>query len=79
MGLEPMLSALQAEPSDLCTMPTYVGWTAQLWPDKLKSSQSQISFIAWKIRKIGEASADTAATETCYMKGIIIWKKKRLK
>jgi len=24
---------------------------------------SQISFIAWKIRKIGEASADTAATE----------------
>src|SRR6218665_434363 len=30
----------------------------------LESSQSQISFIAWKIRKIGEASADTAATET---------------
>src|SRR6218665_2178372 len=30
---------------------------------------SQISFIAWKIRKIGEASADTAATETYYMKG----------
>jgi len=33
------------------------------------SSQSQISFIAWKIRKIGEASADTAATEAHYMKG----------
>jgi len=30
---------------------------------------SQVSFIAWKIRKIGEASADTAATETYYMKG----------
>jgi len=30
---------------------------------------SQISFIAWKIRKIGEASADTAATETYYMNG----------
>src|SRR6218665_1608301 len=30
---------------------------------------SQISFIAWKIRKIGEASADTAATEAHYMKG----------
>ena len=30
---------------------------------------SQISFIAWKIRKIGEASADTAATEIYYMKG----------
>ena len=28
---------------------------------------SQISFIAWKIRKIGEASADTAATEAYYM------------
>jgi len=26
----------------------------------LIQSQSQISFIAWKIRKIGEASADTA-------------------
>ena len=25
---------------------------------------SQISFIAWKIRKIGEVSADTAATVT---------------
>src|SRR6218665_4149069 len=32
-------------------------------------SVSQISFIAWKIRKIGEASADTAATEAHYMKG----------
>jgi len=30
---------------------------------------SQISFIAWKIRKIGEATADTAATETYYMRG----------
>src|SRR6218665_846256 len=30
---------------------------------------SQISFIAWKIRKMGEASADTAATEAHYMKG----------
>ena len=30
---------------------------------------SQISYIAWKITKIGEASADTAATETYYMKG----------
>ena len=30
---------------------------------------SQIAFIALKIRKIGEASADTAATETYYMKG----------
>ena len=30
---------------------------------------SQISFIAWKVRKIGEASADTAETETYYMKG----------
>ena len=30
---------------------------------------SQISFIAWKIRKIGEASADTDTTETYYMKG----------
>ena len=29
----------------------------------------QISFIAWKITKIGEASAETAATETYYMKG----------
>src|SRR6218665_301414 len=29
----------------------------------LKVKSSQISFIAWKIRKIGEASADTAATE----------------
>ena len=38
-------------------------------PSLDKSSQSQISFIAWKIRKIGEASADTAATETNYMKG----------
>ena len=37
-------------------------------PPNLKST-SQISFIAWKIRKIGEASADTAATETYYMKG----------
>src|SRR6218665_355139 len=36
-------------------------------PRKIKSSQ--ISFIAWKIRKIGEASADTAATEAHYMKG----------
>ena len=35
--------------------------------DDVKSSQ--ISFIAWKIRKIGEASADTAATEAHYMKG----------
>jgi len=26
-------------------------------------------FIAWKIRKIEEASADTAATEAYYMKG----------
>src|SRR6218665_2478918 len=33
------------------------------------TSQSQISFIAWKIRKIWEASADTAATEAHYMKG----------
>ena len=30
---------------------------------------SQISFIAWKIRKIGETSADTAGTEAHYMKG----------
>src|SRR6218665_1258668 len=35
----------------------------------IKSKSSQISFIAWKIRKIGEASADTAATEAHYMKG----------
>src|SRR6218665_2310574 len=35
----------------------------------LVSIKYQISFIAWKIRKIGEASADTAATETYYMKG----------
>ena len=35
----------------------------------IKSKSSQISFITWKIRKIGEASADTAATETYYMKG----------
>src|SRR6218665_915547 len=34
-----------------------------------KVKSSQISFIAWKIRKIGEASADTAATEAHYMKG----------
>ena len=33
------------------------------------NKSSQISFVAWKIRKIGEASADTAATETYYMKG----------
>ena len=36
---------------------------------QVKSKSSQISFIAWKIRKLGEASADTAATETYYMKG----------
>ena len=30
---------------------------------------SQIALIASKIRKIGEASADTAATETYFMKG----------
>ena len=35
----------------------------------LRVKSSQISFIAWKIRKIGEASADTAATEAYYMKG----------
>ena len=35
----------------------------------VKVKSSQISFIAWKIREIGEASADTAATETYYMKG----------
>src|SRR6218665_1619127 len=35
----------------------------------VKVKSSQISFIAWKIRKIGEASADTAATEAHYMKG----------
>ena len=29
----------------------------------------QISFIAWKIRKMREASSDTVATETYYMKG----------
>ena len=37
------------------------------WSYTIKSSQ--ISFIAWKIRKIGEASADTAATETYNRKG----------
>src|SRR6218665_4175476 len=36
---------------------------------QLQVKSSQISFIAWKIRKIGEASADTAATEAHYMKG----------
>ena len=35
----------------------------------LQVKWSQISFIAWKIRKIGEAPADTAATETYYIKG----------
>ena len=32
------------------------------------TKSSHISFIAWKIRKIGETSAHTAATETYYMK-----------
>jgi len=36
---------------------------------------SQISFIAWKIRKIGEASADTATGETYYIKGYYDLKK----
>jgi len=31
--------------------------------------KSNIVHCTWKIRKIGEASADTAATETYYMKG----------
>ena len=35
----------------------------------MKVKSSQISFIAWQIRKIGEASVDTAANETYYMKG----------
>ena len=35
--------------------------------DGFKSSQ--IFFIAWKIGKIGEASADTSTTETYYVKG----------
>ena len=30
---------------------------------------SQVSFITWQIRKIGEASADTATTETYYIQG----------
>jgi len=33
------------------------------------NKSSQISFIAWKIRKIGEALADTATTEIYYIKG----------
>ena len=41
-------------------------WSIMANLSQVKSSQ--ISFIAWKIRKIGEASADTAATEAYYMK-----------
>jgi len=33
-----------------------------------ESMSSQVKY-AWKIRKNGEASAETAATETYYMKG----------
>src|SRR6218665_696914 len=40
---------------------------------------SQISFIAWKIRKIEEASADTAATETYYMKGYYNFEEETIK
>ena len=40
---------------------------------------SQISFIAWKIRKIGVASADTAATETYYMKGYYNLEEEKIK
>ena len=44
-----------------------------------KSSQVKYRLLHGRLERIGEASADTAATETYYMKGIIIWKKKRLK
>ena len=44
-------------------------WEKSLYFTPFQVKSSQISFIAWKIRKIGEASADTAATETYYMKG----------
>ena len=47
----------------------YSTFVSRTTSSQVKSSQ--ISFIAWKIRKIGEASADTAATETYYMKGVL--------
>src|SRR6218665_3235565 len=46
---------------------------------KVKSSQVKYRLLHGRLEKIGEASAATAATEAYYRRGIIIWKKKRLK
>ena len=45
----------------------------------IQVKSSQISFIAWKIRKIGEASADTTATDTYYMKGYYNLEEEKIK
>src|SRR6218665_2946928 len=46
---------------------------------KVKSSQVKYRLLHGRLEKIGEASADTAATETYYMKGYYNLEKKRLK
>ena len=46
---------------------------------EVEVKSSQVSFIAWKIRKIGEASADTATTETYYMKGCYNFEEETIK
>ena len=50
-----------------------------MMPQNILIKSSQISFIAWKIRKIEETSADTAATETYYMKGYYNLKEETIK
>ena len=69
-----------------CSFVKHLGEQLHRAPQKIPTpfcsgafKSSQISFIAWKIRKIMEASADTAATETYYMKGYYNLEEEKIK
>src|SRR6218665_3286298 len=58
-------------PSVLCTrMESFLNYVTGIDTNKVdKSSQVTYRLLHGRLEKIGEASADTAATETYYMKG----------